>query len=331
MLHKIISVVTAASLLVSTLMASAPRAAAQPAESEDGSKTETESESGPPRPRAIRAIESDGDEGWHIVDVKQVEGNLVVITPAVGREIGLEESNRYSLFQGRTVYNQRFAISVFDMAVPGFQRARFLKREDGKWLVTVSFRSGRRILTRTRPIRDEKELWRLREYIEHFDGIQKGTYELERESKLPPDADFPAVSGETVSYEERVPRFRFAQRLPGEVVLKGGERVSGELVPAYSDGRIMVQTKLDARWIDVEDVERVRIQGEKSTAAIGTAFRNGMGGGVASGWRRQADCPVCRHHLRCRWIRQWPVYGGKARAGRQGVRAGAGATWRPIG
>jgi hypothetical protein len=290
--YKLTAAVTAALLLVTTVTASWHPAAAETEAPSDGAKA---AEAAAP-PRVVRTIEPVEEDRWQIVDVRQVRGKLVVVSPAVGHEIDLEESNRYALFQGRTVYNQRYAIPLFDMAVAGFQRARFLKRDDGKHFVTVSFRSGKRILTRTMPVREEDDLRRLREYIEHFDEIQKGTYELARESKLPEDAEFPAVSDVDISYEDRRPRFALVRRVPGEVVLKDGERVAGELVPAYSDGRIMVQTKLDARWVDVADIERLRVQGEKGSAAIGTAIRAGVGGaasgalvGALAAWQADGD------------------------------------------
>lgn len=308
MLHKFTAIMTAALLLVSPALAQGRPASTgepDPTEaqqagpddpSEEVQQAEADSTSEATRPRVIRTIEAGDEDRWLVVDIKDVRGKLVVVSPAVGREIDLEESNRYALFQGRTVYNQRYDIPVFDMAVAGFQKARFLKRSNGKYFVTVSFRSGKRIRSRTIPVKSKEELRRLREYIEHFDEIQNGTYELARKSKLSEDAEFPLVSDEAISYEERIPRFGLVRRVPGEVVLKNGEKVSGELVPAYSDGRIMVQTKLDARWVDVEDVERIRVQGEKGSAAIGKAMRAGFGGaasgaavGALAAWQTEGD------------------------------------------
>lgn len=248
------------------------------------------------RPKTTRTIEALEDAGWAIVDVRQIEGNLVVLSPLVGPEIDLEESNRYSLFQGRSVYNERVPLRLLDMAVPGLQTATFLKRGE-RVMVRIRYRSGPKIADRTVPVGDEDALRRLREYVEHFDKVRKGEYKIGFESKLPEDAEFPRYTDRKISFEERRPRAGVTRRLRGGVVMKDGERIEGELLPEYDDGTLLVQSGLDARRVQVEDIERVLfLRGRRSTK-LGAAVRMGVGGAVSgavvgafAGW--QSNSPV---------------------------------------
>ncbi|MBB29888.1 MAG: hypothetical protein CME25_13415 [Gemmatimonadetes bacterium] len=277
MLHKSMAIVLAACMFWTSVVGTGELWAAE-TKKQDEATTE-ESEKDEERPRGHRTIEGmDDGDGWRIVDVRNVKGKLVVISPRVGREIDLEESNRDALFQGRTVFNERIRMRLFDMAVPGLQSAVFLKRGKDRYMIRVSYRSGKDISSRSIPLDDENELRRIREYIENFDAISKKKYTLGSESKIEKGADYPKFTDEEVAFEERRPRFRLAWRLPGGVVLKGGEKVQGELVPAFEDGKILVQTDIDTRRVPVEDIDRVFIKGAKSSAAVGAAVQGGIGG-----------------------------------------------------
>ncbi len=230
--------------------------------------------------KTVRTIESKDDAGWSIVDVRQIEGNLVVLSPLVGPEIDLEESNRYSILQGRSVYNERVPIRFLDVAVPGLQTATFLKLGE-RVVVRIRYRSGSEIEDRTMPVGDEDTLRRLREYVEHFDEVRKGKYKIGFESSLPEDAEYPKYTDREVSFVERRTRAGITRRLPGGVVLKNGERIQGQLLPEFDDGNILVQSGLDARRVPVEDIERVLFHRGKRSTKIGTAFRMGIGGAVS--------------------------------------------------
>jgi hypothetical protein len=143
---------------------------------------------------------------------------------------------------------------------------------------------------------DRNELRRLREYIENFDEISKKKYKLASESTIEEDAEYPKFTDEEISYEERRPRFGLGRRLPGGVILKDGEKVQGELVPAFEDGKILIQTDIDIRRVSVENIERVFIKGARSSAAIGTAVGGGLGGmatgaliGALAAWQSGGD------------------------------------------
>ena len=234
----------------------------------------------------MRTIVSRGESGWAIADIREISGKLVVISPRVGADIDLEESNRFGLFQGRTTYNQRVDIDLLDISQEGFLSAVFMTRSNGKPAVKIQFRFGPRTHDKMIPLKDDNELRRIREYIEHIVEIRAGKYDIQEESQIDADAEYPMVTDDTVSFELTRPRFMLASRTSGEVVLKDGEKVQGELVPVYEDGRIMVQAGLDTRWIPVSDIARVRLIGDKGTHAMKTAVTSGIGsaaGGALAG------------------------------------------------
>lgn len=292
MFRKSIALLCASCVLWTSLVGAGQTWAAESG-ADDAKKAEKDGED---RPKTTRTIEALEDAGWAIVDVRQIEGNLVVLSPLVGPEIDLEESNRYSLFQGRSVYNERVPLRLLDMAIPGIQTASFLKSGE-RVMVRIRYRSGPKIANRTVLVGDEDALRRLREYVEHFDEVRKGEYKIGFESKLPEDAEYPRYTDRKISFEERRPRAGITRRLRGGVVLKDGERIEGQLLPEYDDGTILVQSGLDARRVPVNDIDRVLfLRGRRSTK-LGTAVRMGVGGAVSgalvgafAGW--QSNSPV---------------------------------------
>ena len=282
MFRKSIALLCATCMLWTSLVGAGQTRAAEP----DGEK----------RPRTTRTVEAMEDAGWAIVDVRRIVGDLVVLSPLVGPEIDLEESNRYSLFQGRSVYNERVPLRLLDVAIPGLQTASFLKRGE-RVMVRIRYRSGSKIADRTVPVGDEDALRRLREYVEHFDEVRKGEYKIGFESRLPEDAEYPKYTDRKISFEERRHRAGITRRLRGGVVLKDGERIEGELLPEYDDGTILVQSGLDARRVQVDDVERVLFLRGRRSKKLGAAVRMGVGGAVSgavvgafAGW--QSNSPV---------------------------------------
>ena len=248
------------------------------------------------RPAAMRTIAGLGEEGWAIVDVREVEGTLVVISPAVGREIDMEERNRFDLFHGPNVANQRINLPMLRMGIPGFQSAVFMKRKNGKPAVRITFRSGRELRSRTIPLRGEDALRRIREYIEHFDEIWKGEYTLGKKSSIEADADYPQVTEEELSFEDRIPRFSVRRRMPAQVVLKGGDRLRGDLMSIYEDDTLLMESDLDTRRIPVAEIDRLQFMGAKGSAAMEQAILSGVGGaatgalvGALSAWQVGGD------------------------------------------
>lgn len=230
----------------------------------------------------IRTIVGLPTQGWSVVDIRQVKGKLVVLSPLVGREIDLAESNRYSMFHGRSNYNQRVNLRILDLAVPGFQSAVFLKRPGGKPAVRVQYRSGPKIESRSLPLKDDNTLRLIREYVERFDDIRSGTHKLGKESSIEAGAEYPMYTEEEITFEVRRPRFGVRSRIRGELVLKDGNIVQGEFVPVYEDGRILIETGIDTRRVPVTEIDRLRTLGDRGSGAMKTAVVAGVGA-AASG------------------------------------------------
>ena len=227
---------------------------------------------------AERAIVGLNDDGWAVADVRKIVGTMVVVSPVVGREINLEESNRFALFQGPNVFTKRVDLPLLQMAVPGFISAVFLKRTDGKPAVGIRYRSGARIENRVMPLKDEGEFQRIGAFIEHFDEIRKGAYTLADTSVSAPDAAYPEFTEEPVAFEVRRPRFVVRARVRAQVVLKDGEKALGDLMPVYEGDQLLMETDLDIRRIPVAEIDRLRFMGTPGATAMQSAILSGAGG-----------------------------------------------------
>ena len=241
-----------------------------------------------------RGIHELGDDGWEIVDVRRVSGTRIVLSPQVGPQIDLEESNRYALFQGPTIYTQKINLPILHLGVAGFQFAEFMKRDNGKLAIKIQYRSGPRIETRLVNVKSENDLRRLREYIEHFDKIVKGEYTLTDSSKI--DATYPQYTEDAISFEERRVRFRVQTRFPGMVTLKDKKQIKGEFLPAYDDDNILIETELRVQKVPVNEIHKVQFFGERGTVAMERAILQGIGGavtgaltGALAAWQTNAD------------------------------------------
>lgn len=275
MIKKSISLITAMSFLLFSIC---PIPAAE-------SEKETQYE---------RGIHELGNDGWEIVDVGHVSGTRIVLSSRVGPQIDLEESNRYGLFQGATIYTQKINLPILHLGVAGFQFAEFLKRDNGKLAVKIQYRSGPRIETRLMNVQSENELRRLREYIEHFDEIVKGEYTLTDSSKI--DETYPQYTEDAISFEERRVRFQVQTRFPGMITLKDKKQIKGEFLPAYEDGNILIETELIVQKVPVDKIHQVRFFGERGSVAMERAIMQGIGGaamgaltGALAAWQTNAD------------------------------------------
>ncbi len=241
-----------------------------------------------------RGIYQLGHDGWEIVDVRQVAGTRIVLSPQVGPQIDLEESNRYGLFQGTTIYTQKIDLPILHLGVAGFQFAEFMKQDNDKLAIKIQYRSGPRIETRLVNVQSENDLRRLREYIEHFDEIVKGEYTLTDSSKI--DETYPQYTEDAISFEERRVRFRVQTRFPGMVTLKDKKQIKGEFLPAYEDNNILIETELSVQKVPVDEIHKVRFFGERGSAAMERAIVQGIGGaamgaltGALAAWQTNAD------------------------------------------
>jgi len=236
------------------------------------------------------------EDGWSIVDVRTVSGTRIVLSPKVGATIDLEESNRYALFQGGTVYTQKIDLSVLRLGVSGFQSAEFMKRENGKPAIKIRYRSGPRIQSRLVNLKNENDLRRMTEYIENFDAILKGDYTLADSSQIAVDDAYPKYTDDLISFEERRPRFPVRTRLRGVVTLADGKKIKGEFVPIYEDDHILIETDLSVQKVAVDEIKEVAFLGERGSLALERAIMQGLGGaatgaiaGAFAGWQANAD------------------------------------------
>ena len=241
-----------------------------------------------------RGIYELGHDGWEIVDVRRVSGTRIVLSPRVGPQINLEESNRYGLFQGTTIYTQKINLPILHLGIAGFQFAEFMKRDNGKLAIKIQYRSGPRIETRLVNVKSENELRRLREYIEHFDEIVKGEYAITDSSTI--DATYPQYTEDAISFEERRVRFRVQTRFPGMVTLKNGQQIKGEYLPMYEDHNILIETDLRVQKIPVDEIHKVQFFGERGSVAVERALVQGIGGaatgaltGALAAWQTNTD------------------------------------------
>lgn len=283
MFKKVVALVTAVCFTVCNLGMVGPVWAADKEEDEDSAT------------HFNRTIVSAGTDGWSIVDIRSVEGTQIILSPVVGAEIDLEESNRYALFQGGTTYTSKVDLSLLRVGVAGFQSAEFMKQANGRLAIKIQYRSGPRIETRLVRLKDDNELRRLREYVENFDAVIKGEYTLSDSSAIATDATYPKYTDTSISFEERRPRFPVRFRMPGQITLKDGKKLRGEFVPVYEDGRILIETDLTIQKVAVEDIKEVKFFGERGSNAFGQAIVQGVAGaamgaltGAFAAWQANA-------------------------------------------
>lgn len=252
----------------------------------------------------VRTIVGRDDNGWAVVDIRTVTGQVVALSPVVGDGIDLDEAIKFSMFQGPSDFNQRAPLPVLATSVPGFQEAVFLKRSDDKYAVRIEFTTANRTRYRTIPLK-ENDVKRLREYVEHFDAIQRGDYKIHRtKSKIDKDAQYPKLTDREVTFETQVPRFVLAKRVDGSLVLKDGQEIKGELVPVYDEGSILIDADFATRTIAVDDISRIRTSGNKSSSAMRGAVMTGIGSslsgalsGALAAWQSNGD------------VKEWTIFG----------------------
>ena len=253
---------------------------------------------------AVRTIVGRDNQGWAVVDIRQVSGQVVALSPVVGASIDLDEAIRLSMFQGPSEFNRRVPLPVLAASVPGYKEAVFFKRSEDKYGIRFTFTAGNKTRYRTMPLK-ENDIKRIREYVENFDAIQKGDYKIHRsKTQIEEGAEYPMLTDRMVSFETQVPRFVLSRRLDGSLELKDGKTLEGELVPVYDEGSILIDVDYSTRTIDVEDIKRIRTSGNKSTSAMRGAVMTGIGSaisgalsGALAGWQSNGD------------VKEWTLFG----------------------
>lgn len=291
LLHKTTAVTLALAMIVT--VATPVSANAQYRRGPEGGESDEEDVG--PGGRVDRSVIEREEGGWEVVDTRTVTGKVVVLSPAVGPEIDLEESIRFSVFHGPSLFNERSRARFLASSVPGYQEAMFMTRGEDRYAVRFAFSSAGE--TRYRMLRVKLEdLKKAREYIEHFDEIRSGTYKIQKKSVIPKDAEYPKVIAEDISFETKVPRFTLVRRLDGGLTLRDGRELDGEILPALEDRHILIEKGIDTQRIPIELIESIRTTGNKGSSAMRMAVQNGIGGamtgallGALAAWQSDGD------------------------------------------
>ena len=122
---------------------------------------------------------------------QRAEGQVIIVSERVGKEIDLEERNKYKLFQG----------------IKGFQSAVFLKLPDSSFVSEAIYLDERTNEKKVNRIpQTEVGIEKIGEYIDHFEEIQTGKYQYEYryrvENEKPLDTAVPYDSLVSISLKD---------------------------------------------------------------------------------------------------------------------------------
>ena len=207
------------------------------------------------------------EDRWAVVTVREVTGTIVVVSPAVGREIDFDEGNQLGVFQGVTEYTKHDNMPTLTQQVAGFQSAVFLKLADGQYGICVTFRDEAGTRCRLLHIRDVEELHRIRDYIHRMAVVHTSP-------------NYPLVTDEKVTYEIISPVYRAYERLQVKMALADGEQIKGELLPMMEDGQMLINTPLGFRRIKMDVIDQIHIAPRGGKRIVTGTIRNGLKYGI---------------------------------------------------
>ena len=210
------------------------------------------------------------EDRWAVVTVGEVTGTVVIVSPAVGREIDFDEGNQLGVFQGVTEYTKHHNMPTLTQLVAGFQSAVFLKLSDDQYGICVTFRDEAGTRCQLLPIRDVEELNRIRDYIHRMAVVHDAP-------------NYPLVTDEEVTYKIISPVYRAYERLQVKMALTDGEQIKGELLPMMEDGQMLINTPLGFRRIKVGSIDQIRIASRGGKRMVTGTIRNGLKYGILGG------------------------------------------------
>ena len=210
------------------------------------------------------------EDRWAVVTVGEVTGTVVIVSPAVGREIDFDEGNQLGVFQGVTEYTKHHNMPTLTQLVAGFQSAVFLKLSDDQYGICVTFRDEAGTRCRLLHIRDVEELNRIRDYIHRMAVVHDAP-------------NYPMVTDEKVTYKIISPVYRAYERLQVKMALTDGEQIKGELLPMMEDGQMLINTPLGFRRIKVGAIDQIRIASRGGKRMVTGTIRNGLKYGILGG------------------------------------------------
>lgn len=287
-IHRIVTAVTLLSFTLTTL--GAPVAHTEKA----GEKGEKKAEN-----RGVVTIVSGGgvdqDEGWSIVRLTPIEGRVIVVSEKVGPEIDLTERNYYGIFQGETIYKSSL-LQMIQVPVDGFKSATFIQLPDSAVAVKITYGFGDRLRSRSLRLRDRETLKHVRDYIDHFEEINRGTYRLRRDAASDSISQYPLYTDQKIAFEETVPFYHVVRRANVVVTRKDGGQVRGEVIPAFDGQNILVETEVETQKISKDDISKIRFTYIKGGRMMATAVKLALSGaltgaliGALTAWQTDTD------------------------------------------
>lgn len=287
-IDKIVSTVTLLSFTLTALYGPVARAE-EPAEK--GEKR--------PENRGIVTIVVGGgaeeDEGWSIVRLTPIEGRVIVVSEKVGPEIDLTERNYYGMFQGETIYKSSL-LQPIQIPVDGFKSATFIQLPDSTTAVKVTYGFADHLRNRSLRLRDKDALKYIRNYIDHFEEINRGTYKLHKDASSDSISQYPLYTDQKAVFEETVPFYHVMRRANVIVTRKDGGQVRGEVIPTFDGQNILVETDAETQKIPKDDITKIRFTYLKGGKMMSRAVVGGASGaltgaliGALSAWRANAD------------------------------------------
>ena len=294
--RKIVTLFTLLSFIVTTLHIPFARAeeAGQKAEGAGG-KVEKKAED-----RGVVTIVGGGfrgdDEGWSIVRRTPVAGRVIVVSDKVGPEIDLTERNFYGMFQGETIYKSPLLMAV-QVPVDGFKSATFVQLPDSVVGIKITYGIGDSLRSRLMRLRNKKTLNYVKDYVEHFDEINRGTYKINKNTPVDTTAAYPLYTDQQTTFQETVPFYHVFRRANVVVTRKDGQQVHGEVIPAFDGTSIMVETDVETQKIPKDDISKIRFTaGFKGSRMLSTAFKLAFSGaltgaliGALAAWQSNGD------------------------------------------
>lgn len=205
------------------------------------------------------------EDRWAVVTVREVTGNVIAVSPLVGREIDFEEGNRFAIFQGATEYTKRLYLPTLTVPITGFQSAVFLELADEKFGVCVTYRDDAGLHVRFLRLRNRKELARICDYMHWMVGEQERP------------AGYPMVTDETATFEVVMATYQPGDRIHVQMELSNGERMKGELLPIMEDGQMLIETPLGFQRVDVPQVQQIWINLRGGKRVVRKTLTNGIG------------------------------------------------------
>jgi hypothetical protein len=130
------------------------------------------------------------------LSAQEEEGEIIVISERVGKEIDQEENDKFKLFEG----------------IKGFQSAVYIKLPDGRYFLKIIFQDDKTGEIKTsRTLQSEASIKNRGYYIDNFEEIQARKEEEERGSEI---IIISERVGEEIDREER-DKYKLFQEVKG--------------------------------------------------------------------------------------------------------------------